>query len=63
MAISFAAVPTQTAYVARVHIRRGGELATGFTTKWYRHFHDADTDARTLLDCQIVEYRQAIGKA
>ena len=33
------------------------------TAEWYRDFHDDRTDARTLLDRQIAEYRQAIGKA
>ena len=33
------------------------------TAEWYRDFHDGRTDARTLLDRQIAEYRQAIGKA
>ena len=33
------------------------------TAEWYRDFHDGRTDARTLLDRQIAEYREAIGKA
>lgn len=33
------------------------------TAEWYRDFHDGRMDARTLLDRQIAEYRQAIGKA
>jgi len=33
------------------------------TAEWYCDFHDRRTDARTLLDRQIAEYRQAIGKA
>jgi CDP-glucose 4,6-dehydratase len=33
------------------------------TAEWYRDFHDGRTDARTLLDRQIAEYREAIDKA
>lgn len=33
------------------------------TAEWYRDFHDGRADARVLLDCQIAEYRDAIGKA
>ena len=32
------------------------------TAEWYRDFHDGRTDARVLLDRQIAEYRDAIGK-
>lgn len=33
------------------------------TAEWYRDFHDGRKDARTLLDGQIAEYRQAIDRA
>lgn len=32
------------------------------TAEWYRDFHDGRADARELLDRQIAEYRNAIGK-
>lgn len=33
------------------------------TAEWYRDFHDGRTDARALLDRQIAEYRDALGRA
>lgn len=33
------------------------------TAEWYRDFHDGSSDARTLLDRQIAEYRRAVKAA
>ena len=33
------------------------------TAEWYRDFHDGRADARVLLDRQIAEYRDALGRA